>query len=62
LKLAREETYTGWTAILGSEGNEHDAKVLCDFATNNSIKGYTIFDINPDDVSIQRVLIKCLSK
>ncbi|KAF0755995.1 Uncharacterized protein FWK35_00011459 [Aphis craccivora] len=47
MSLYREEGYSGWTAILGPNGYENETKVLCDFAKNNSIKGYTIYGIKP---------------
>jgi len=39
----------GWTLILGPNGNENETKLLCDFAKNNSIKGFTIYNFIPSE-------------
>ncbi|CAH1735941.1 unnamed protein product [Aphis gossypii] len=47
LPVTREENYSGWTALLSEDGNENDAKVLCDFAKTNNIKGYIFYNTAP---------------
>lgn len=55
--LIRKEDYTGWTKILGPDGNTNDAKILCDFATKHNIQGYDICNFGPDEVCIHYLLI-----
>ncbi|KAE9521536.1 hypothetical protein AGLY_018062 [Aphis glycines] len=47
LPVTRQENYSGWTALLSEDGNENDAKVLCDFAKTNNIKGYIFYNTEP---------------
>ncbi|KAF0716308.1 Uncharacterized protein FWK35_00031215, partial [Aphis craccivora] len=49
MNFNRYEGYMGWTLILGPNGNENETKLLCDFAKNNSIKGFTIYNFIPSE-------------
>ncbi|XP_025192688.1 uncharacterized protein LOC112592753 [Melanaphis sacchari] len=59
VRLFRTNWYDDWSTVLSSNGNSKDAKILCDFAKKNKIKGYLIKSIAPQETSvcILRVII-----
>jgi len=40
--LKRREEYSGWSAILGENGNAYETNILCNFAKNHNIQGYDL--------------------
>ncbi|XP_025192689.1 uncharacterized protein LOC112592754 [Melanaphis sacchari] len=51
MRLYRTDWYDDWSTVLSSNGNSKDAKILCDFAKKNKIKGYLIKAIAPQETS-----------
>ncbi|XP_025194922.1 uncharacterized protein LOC112594380 [Melanaphis sacchari] len=51
VRLFRTNFYDDWSKVLSSNGNSKEAKILCDFAKKNKIKGYLIKSIAPHETT-----------
>lgn len=47
LQLTRNNRYSDWGYILGPNGNDKEAKILCDFASANKIAGFLVDNLVP---------------
>ncbi|KAF0719506.1 Uncharacterized protein FWK35_00035644, partial [Aphis craccivora] len=48
--LRRIEEYSGWSAILGENGNAYETNILCNFAKNHNIQGYDLIYLDPGSI------------